>query len=157
MWSLRFKMINLITGIKNGKIVDEEIFNEGLKYFEGKRIIITCRNYEEKRSIDQNSGLWRWNEMLAKETGNTPNDMHYLMCGEIFGYNRIKIYDRKTKQFNSLRSINPELKVVLKEIEVPRKTTKDLKTKEFADYITQYFIKAQELFNYTLEPFGWNS
>ena len=154
-------MINLITGIKNGKIVDEEIFNEGLKYFEGKKVIISCKEYDEQRSIDQNKALWRWNEMLAKETGDTPNDMHYLMCGEIFGWKKIKIYDlaltKFANQHQDLQNYGFEEKIILKEIEVPRKTTKDLKTKEFSDYITQYFIKVQELFNYTLPPFGWDS
>ena len=138
-------MINLITGIKNGRIVDEEIFNDGLKYFEGKRVVLTCRDYEEKRSLDQNDALWRWNEMLAKETGNTPNDQHYIMLKAIYGVKIIKVYNPK----------KPE--ELLDKFEVPRKTTKDLKTKEFSDYITQYFIKAQELFNYTLPPFGWDS
>ncbi len=138
--------MKLITGIDSkGKIVDVDIFNEGLRYFAGQRVVLRCDKEKQKRTINQNDALWRWNEMLANDAGTTPNEMHYLMCGEIFGYKNIKIYDKRTT----------EVKILLKEVDVPRKTTSKLTTIEFSEYITNYFNKAQELFNYSLPPFGW--
>jgi len=128
--------MKLITGIDNkGKIVDKEIWDEGLRYFAGQRVVIRCDKEKQKRTIDQNSALWRWDEILANHNGDTPNDMHYAMLGEIFGWKKIKMGDK-------IR-------------EVPVKTSSQLSTKDFSDYTERYFIKAQELFNYSLPPFGW--
>lgn len=130
--------MKLITGIDSkGKIVDEAIFNEGLKHYAGKRVVLMCDKYEAHRTIDQNSALWRWNEILGNHLGYTSRDMHYAMLGEIFGWKEIKIHETI--------------------IALPRKTSSQLSTKEFSDYIERYFIKAQELFNYELPPFGWEN
>ena len=51
----------LKTGIdEKGKIVDIDIFNEGLKYFAGKQVVLRCDEEKKKRTIDQNDALWRW-------------------------------------------------------------------------------------------------
>ena len=128
--------MKLITGIDSkGKIVDRDIFDEGLKYFAGRKVTLGCSGFEEKRTINQNDALWRWDTLLANHNGDTPNDMHYAMLGEIFGWKKIKMG-------NKIR-------------EVPVRTSSQLSTKDFSDYIERYFIKAQELFDYTLPPFGW--
>lgn len=126
------------TGIDSkGKIVDEGIFNEGLKYFAGKRVVLRCDEEKQKRTLDQNDALWRWNDILGNHLGYTSRDMHYAMLGEIFGWREIKIHETI--------------------IALPRKTSSELNTKEFSDYVTNYFNKAQELFNYELPPFGWGN
>ena len=128
--------MNLKTGIDSkGKIVDKEVWEDGLKYFAGKRVVLGCDEEKQKRTIDQNDALWRWDTLLADYTGDTPNDMHYAMLGEIFGWRPINMGER-------IRY-------------VPNKTSSQLNKKEFSDYVERYFIKAQELFNYTLPPFGW--
>ncbi len=129
-------MMKLITGIDSkGKIIDKEIWEDGLKHFACKRVTLGCDEEKKKRTIDQNDALWRWDTLLANHNGDTPNDMQYAMLGEIFGWKQIKMG-------NKIR-------------EVPVKTSSQLSTKEFSDYVERYFIKAQELFNYSLPPFGW--
>lgn len=129
--------MELNTAISKGKIVDEEIFNNGLKRFEAQRVRIRVENFYDKRTLDQNDALWRWNDLLGGYIGYTPNEMHYVMLGEIFGWKEIKILDRI--------------------VSVPRKTSSKMTTKEMSDYTVLYFNKAMELFNYGLPPFGWEN
>ena len=86
----------------------------------------------EKRTTDQNDGLWRWDNLLADFTGEDTKKMHYLMCGEIFGWD----------EYDTFR--------------VPHKTTRNLSKKQWQDYIIQYRIKARELFDYEMPNFGWD-
>ena len=87
---------------------------------------------EERRTKDQNDALWRWDSLLGEFAGNTPDEMHYLMCGEINGW----------VEYDTFR--------------VPKKTTKHLSKKQWQDYIINYRIKARELFKYEMPNFGWD-
>ena len=87
---------------------------------------------EEKRTVDQNDALWRWDNLLGDFAGYTTAEMHYLMCGEIFGW----------IEYETFR--------------VPRKTTRNLSKKQWQDYILQYRIKAREIYEYEMPNFGWD-
>src|SRR5574343_92706 len=87
---------------------------------------------EEKRTIDQNDALWRWDKLLADYTGYDVKKMHYLMCGEIFEWD----------EYENFR--------------VPHKTTRNLSKKQWQDYILQYRLKARELFDFEMPNFGWD-
>ena len=91
--------------------------------------IVYTDSAEEQRTIDQNKGLWRWDKFLGNELGYTAKEMHYAMCGEIFGW-----YEFKGKG-------------------IPRKTTRDLTKAEWQDYIRDYERIAGEQ-NVVMPPFG---
>ena len=129
--------MKLITGIQNGKPVDLNQFFENCKFFEGKKVDIDMRKHDEKRTVDQNDGIWRWDTLLAEFAGYSPSEMHYLMCGEIFGWNEYNIEGQ--------------------EFRVPKRTTRNLnKFSEWQNYILNYRIKAREIFDYEMPNFGWN-
>lgn len=126
--------MDLITGVISGKCADQERLDEILRSFEGKKIKITVKKWDEKRTVDQNSGLWRWNTILGNEVGYTPEEMHYYMCGEFYGWKTIEICGKK--------------------IDRPNKTTSIMTTSEFSHHIMLYEIKARELFGVNLPPFS---
>ena len=127
--------MELITGVTSGKISDQERLDEIFRSFEGKKIKISVKKWDEKRSIDQNRGLWRWNKILSDETGYTEEEIHYVMCGELYGYKTIKIGG--------------------KEIQKPIKTTSNMSTSEFSHHIMLYEIRAREFFGINLPPFSY--
>lgn len=110
---------------------------------QSQEILAACKNgswalgkKEDIRSLDQNAGLWRWDNFLANEVGYTAKEMHYLMCGEIFGWDEHEI---QGKQFR-----------------IPKRTTRNLNKGEWQDYIKDYRIRARELFNVEMPNFGWD-
>ena len=118
------------TSVTNGKFEHEAEILEMAKRFEAKRCkLVFTDSAEEQRTIDQNKGLWRWDKFLGNELGYTAKEMHYAMCGEIFGW-----YEFKGKG-------------------IPRKTTRDLTKAEWQDYIRDYERIAGEQ-NVVMPPFG---
>lgn len=92
---------------------------------------------KKKRSLDQNNALWRWDTELSKETGYTPSEIHYLMLGRIFGTKEIRVGEFI--------------------ISKPRKTSSELTTVEFSQYVEIYPAVAFELFGITLSPFSYSA
>ena len=100
------------------------------KRFAAKSVkIVYSDGAEEKRTLDQNNALWRWDTILGKALGYTPKEMHYNMCGEIFGW-----YEFKGRS-------------------IPKKTTRDLSKSAWQDYVTNYEVIAGEQ-GVELPPFG---
>lgn len=116
---------------KNGKFDDE-----GAKQMrllpDGNYIVEKKKN---KRTIDQNNALWRWDTELSQETGYTPSEIHYIMLSKIFGTKEIRVGDS----------------VITK----PIRTSSELSTVEFSQYVEIYPAVAFELFNVTLSPFSY--
>lgn len=55
--------------------------------FRGKNVVVTVQRKVEKRSLDQNDYWWAVPvHILAEHLGYTPNQMHYALLGECFGY-----------------------------------------------------------------------
>ena len=129
--------MKLITGIQNGKPVDIGQFFENCKFFEGKKVDIDIKDHDEKRTVDQNSALWRWDNLLAEESGYTATEMHYGMCCAIFGVTTIEKPDGSKR-------------------DVPKRTTSNLTKAEWQDYIRDYRIIARDIYNYEMPNFGWN-
>ena len=100
----------------------------------GKLITMDLSN-EKKRTIEQNDALWRWDTELSQESGYTPAEIHYIMLGEIYGVKELQVGDRK--------------------ISKPIKTSSELTTVEFSQYIEIYPAVAFELFGITLSPFSY--
>jgi hypothetical protein len=101
----------------------------------GKKVVTETKKWDEKRTIDQNRGLWRWNKILSDHTGFTEEEAHYVMCGELYGYKTLELGGRQ--------------------IQKPNKTTSGMSTSEFSHHIMLYEIKARELFGITLPPFSY--
>jgi hypothetical protein len=127
--------LKLITGIVNCQPYDKERLDEIFKSFDSKKVLITVEKYNEKRTNDQNKGLWRWNRILGDHTGYTDQEMHYTMCGELYGWK--------------------ELNVCGKVMPYPNKTTSTMSTSEFSHHIMLYKIKALELFGIDLPSFSY--
>lgn len=90
---------------------------------------------KKKRTNPQNNGIWRWDSELSTYTGYTPNEVHYLMLGRIYGTKEIKAGNI----------------IIVK----PNKTTSEMSTVEFSQYVEIYPAVAFELFNVTLSPFSY--
>ena len=90
---------------------------------------------KKKRSLEQNNALWRWDTELSQESGYTPAEIHYLMLGRIYGTKEIKAGNTTVSK--------------------PIKTSSELTTVEFSQYIEIYPAVAFELFNITLSPFSY--
>lgn len=51
---------------------------------------VVVREHHEKRSLDANA--YYWDQVvtpLAEHCGNTPEEMHEILLGKVFGYNNI--------------------------------------------------------------------
>lgn len=118
---------------KDGKF-DEPSNQALINLPDGNYVIDKKKN---KRSIDQNKGLWRWNNFLSQESGYTPNEVHYIMLGRIYGTKEIKIGNTT--------------------ITKPNKTSSDLSTVEFSQYIEIYPAVVSELFGVSLPPFSYET
>ena len=129
-------MKEIINTSSNGKWEHESQILEMAKRFNSKRTkIVFMDSQEEKRSTDQNAGLWRWDNFLGSEVGNTAKDQHYIMCGEIFGWTQKEI-DGKT-------------------VYIPKRTTSNLTKAEWQDYLRDYRIKARENYDVEMPPFSY--
>lgn len=116
---------------KDGKF-DEPSKQALISLPDGNYILDKKKN---KRSLAQNDALWRYDTLLSRETGYTPNEIHYIMLGQIFGTKELKVGNRI--------------------ISKPIKTSSELTTVEFSQYVEIYPAMAQELFNVTLPPFSY--
>ena len=95
----------------------------------------TIDKKKNKRSLDQNNALWRWDTELSQESGYTPAEIHYLMLGRIFGTKEIQVGSTTVSK--------------------PIKTSSELSTVEFSQYIEIYPAVAFELFGITLSSFSY--
>ena len=128
--------MKLISSVTNNKLALEEEFHNILKCFEGKVVRINIEKDEGRRSSDQNRGLWRWNKILGDHTGYNEEEMHYVMCGALYGWKQIEVGGIK--------------------IDRPNKTTSRMTTSEFSHHIMLYKIKALDLFGIDLPPFSYD-
>ncbi len=95
-----------------GSVWNHQRFLACLKEHEGKDFRIEL--LQSTRSLSQNSLYWLYLEVIARETGNSANDLHE--------------YFRRVL-------LSPKiLKVMNKEIKVPKSTT-ELNKVEFGDYM----------------------
>lgn len=75
---------------------------------------VEITKHKKSRSVAANRLMWMWLNLIAKETGNEPEDLHHLL--------KVKFLGTETKIFMG------------SEIERPKSTTK-LNTKEFTNYL----------------------
>jgi len=62
-------------------------FGEVCRQFAGQRVELVFRKPKSKRTLDQNSYWWAEPvPRLAEHCGYSPNQMHYALLGECFGY-----------------------------------------------------------------------
>lgn len=95
----------------------------------------TIDKKKKQRTLDQNNALWRWDSELSQESGYTPSEIHYLMLGRIYGTKEIQIGNTTVSK--------------------PIKTSSELTTVEFSQYVEIYPAVAFELFGITLSPFSY--
>lgn len=87
----------------------------------GKFLEVTVREYNEKRSNQQNNRLWALHEKAAEITGASASEMHEIALCKFFGYWEVKIGG------------------IIRQIPIERSSTKD--KKRFAK-----FMEATEAF-----------
>lgn len=115
------KLRNFIITIRGGQPhftskYAQGLFNEFLKQFEGKRVWLTIDPKEPKRSEQQNRYYWLYVEMIARETGYTPEELHSLFKGKFLTSGISEVFGEKVRR---------------------TKSTTDLKKSEFVEYIMQ--------------------
>ena len=77
-------METIYTGITSGKTQHPELIRDALRKFEGKRVKITIEQ-SDKRTLDQNSLIWKYCEIAGKDLGYTKNELYYEMECQING------------------------------------------------------------------------
>jgi len=75
---------------------------------------IDVKPHVKSRSTSQNRLMWMWLNLISKETGNDPDDLHNLFKIKFLGTEEKTLYGTK--------------------MEIPKSTTK-LSTKEFTNYL----------------------
>jgi hypothetical protein len=85
---------------------------------------IEISEHKKSRSVAQNRLMWMWLNLMAKETGNEPDDLHTLF--------KIKFLGTETKTVYGTT------------MEIPQSTTK-LTTKEFTGYLDRIEALATDI------------
>lgn len=123
---------NFTAKVVNGKpkISRRGDFDEAIKSFDGKDIVISIEKKKSKRSLEQNNLWWLYMTILSKELGYTKEEIHEI-CKMKF--NKVEKVDEKTGEiFEYLRS------------------TTDLSKSEFADMISELIRWSAETFSIIL-------
>ena len=113
--------------VKKEKLIlfNEAYFKNELKHYEGKKIILKLEQYRNKRSINQNNYYWGVViKLLSDELGYFPEEMHEV-CRQKF---------LTTGKF-----------LIGGDEYVVTKSTGDLKTSEFEEYLSQIRIWASTM------------
>lgn len=77
---------------------------------------IVIREYKPNRKIQQNALYWKWLTVIASETGNDKDVMHEYFAVKFLGCEMVECFGETREK---------------------RKSTADLKVKEFAEYLNQ--------------------
>lgn len=93
--------------------------------------------YRKKRSLPQNKLYWMWLRCISDETGNDEKALHEYFSSEFLNWEGSMIFGNYV---------------------AVRKSTAELDTKEFTDYLEQIKIKMAEQGIVLPEPgdFGWD-
>ena len=77
--------------IKKGKLIlnNKQQFQDQLKEFEGKEVVIKIAERNNNRTKDQNSLLWKWIDIISKETGYTKEETKELISYKFLRRERI--------------------------------------------------------------------
>lgn len=73
----------------DGKLLwrERDKLSTWIKQYAGELVRVTFQKHREKRTLDQNAYWWAEPvPTLAEYCGYTPNQMHYVLLGECFGY-----------------------------------------------------------------------
>lgn len=101
-------------------IRDKALKQGVLRYIEGLpedvAWVVTVENEAKRRTDSQNNTMWMWHAIVAKEIGETPDDVHELV--------KQKLLIPRT--------------VTLHGEEVEIRSTKRLKRQEFSDFLMEY-------------------
>ena len=57
---------------------------------------VTVEPYKERRSLNQNSLLWKWNGIIAQETGNDVDLVHDTLKKKFLAPEEIELFGEKT-------------------------------------------------------------
>lgn len=77
--------------IKKGKLIlnNKQQFQDQLKEFEGKDVVIKIAERNNNRTKDQNSLFWKWIDIISKETGYTKEETKELISYKFLRRERI--------------------------------------------------------------------
>jgi len=147
-------MITYFGTIENGllKIKGRKQFDFELKQFEGKEVEISISKKKRKRSGQQNKTYWLWCGILAAELALTKEQMHDLVKCKFLTYKVYFINNIKVeKQGDVYIDINSGEVVQgeVKEVELMKSTT-ELTTTEFMEFMDSFQFWAKDFFNVTL-------
>jgi hypothetical protein len=95
--------------------ISKKMFQQELKYFEGRAVELIIRKKKKYRSIQQNKLMWVYYTMIGNELGNTKDEVHSLL-GERF-LRTESVYEKTGLVYSYTRS------------------TTDLTTSEMMDYM----------------------
>jgi hypothetical protein len=145
--------------VTNGKLQKNTTQNilQVLNPLEGKRVIVTIEKMKSSRSIQQNRLYWVYVDILAKEIGESKEEMHEIIKYIFLSQKRYisvvngksvilaledGIYvDAKTGEIYDIEKVEPYDKIG---------TTTTLTKSEFIEFIENLIIWAKEFLNVTL-------
>lgn len=69
--------------IQDGKLrwINEAYMAHWLPKFEGQKAVLTIKKKWSKRSLNQNKLYWLWLDIIAEDTGHTPDELHTIYKG----------------------------------------------------------------------------
>tara|TARA_R110002020_G_scaffold243888_1_gene457452 strand:+ start:105 stop:449 length:345 start_codon:yes stop_codon:yes gene_type:complete len=68
---------------------NKQQFQDQLKEFEGKEVVIKIAERNNNRTKDQNSLFWKWIDIISKETGYTKEETKELISYKFLRRERI--------------------------------------------------------------------
>ena len=93
---------NFIVNIKDGKPAftsdyQKALFNQFITQFEGKKVWLTIDPKIPVRSLRQNRYLWLFYEVIGRETGFTPEEVHEFAKEHCLPVKEIQMFGKKTR------------------------------------------------------------
>ena len=87
----QFGIMKNFATIKKGKLIlnNKQQFQDQLKEFEGKEVVIKIAERNNNRTKDQNSLFWKWIDIISKETGYTKEETKELISYKFLRRERI--------------------------------------------------------------------
>lgn len=99
------------TQVKDGDLLfnsphHKKIWHTFLSQFEGKKVEIQVNEKKSTRSQQQNSYYWLYLGVIAKETGNSKDDLHELFKGKFLSKGIKEIFGEKVRMKASTTTLS---------------------------------------------------
>ncbi len=104
-------LTNFIVKIINGNIIfkslyHEELYKKFLHQFNDKEVYISIEEKKSKRSDEQNNYYWAYLNIISKESGHSPNELHEWAKGMFLSNGVTMVYGKPVWKKKSSTSLS---------------------------------------------------